>query len=51
MKPCLVDHIDYLIGGSVLFNRKHKIHRACYLSDIDKKLVDELAEKLKKERI
>lgn len=47
LKPCLVDHIDYLIGGSVLFDRKQKIHRACYLSDIDKKLVEELTKQLK----
>ena len=49
LTPCLVDHIDYLIGGSMLFDRKTKIHRACYLSDTDKNLVNKLAEKLKKE--
>ena len=45
--PNLVDHIDYLIGGSTLFSRKQKIHRACYLSDIDKNRVRALADKLK----
>lgn len=48
--PCLVDHIDYLIGGSVLFNRKNEIHRACYLHEKDKQLVIELEKKLKSER-
>lgn len=47
LTPCLVEHIDYLIGGSVLFERKEKIHRACYLSDTDKNLVKDLTEKLK----
>jgi len=42
--PCLVDHIDYLIGGSVLFDRKQKIHRALYFNDDN--LVKELAKKL-----
>ena len=45
--PCLVEHVDYLIGGSVLFDRKRNINRACYLSDIDKTLVDKLEEDLK----
>ena len=49
LAPCLVDHIDYLIGGSVLFDRKNEIHRACYLSDADKILVNELAKKLQEE--
>lgn len=46
--PNLVDHIDYLIGGSVLFNRKQKINRACYLSETDKIKVNKLADELKK---
>ena len=46
ISPCLVDHIDYLIGGSVLFDRKTKIHRACYLSEKDKILVDNLTKKI-----
>lgn len=48
ISPCLVDHIDYLIGGSVLFDRKTKIHRACYLSEIDKARVDKLARTIKR---
>lgn len=46
--PCLVDHIDYLIGGSTLFDRKGKQNRAFYFDD--GYLVDELAEKLKDRR-
>lgn len=43
--PCLVEHIDYLIGGSTLFNRKHKQNRAFQFDDMD--LVDELEMQLK----
>ena len=46
--PNLVDHVDYLIGGSVLFDRKQKIHRACYLTNKDKARVERLSQKLKK---
>lgn len=46
--PCLVDHIDYLIGGSSLFDRKGKQNRAFYFDD--GWLVDELKEKLKDRR-
>lgn len=38
--PALVDHIDYLIGGSTLFNRAQNVHRAYYLSQYDKNLID-----------
>ena len=46
--PCLVDHIDYLIGYSTLFDRKGKQNRAFYFDD--GWLVDELQEKLKDRR-
>ena len=47
LKPNLVDHIDYLIGGTLInANRNEKINRAAYFEDDD--LVDELEQKLKK---
>ena len=45
LKPCLVDHVDYLIGGSVVNNnRKEKNVRAVWFDSLD--LVDELEERL-----
>lgn len=44
MKPNLVDHIDYLIGGSTVTNYREHPARAFYFEDRD--LVDELADKL-----
>ena len=47
--PNLVDHIDYLIGGTVINPlRRIKINRAEFFNDQD--LVEELAEKLKKRK-
>ena len=44
-KPCLVDHIDFLIGGSVANGkRKDSIVRAEWFEDLE--LVDELEQKL-----
>ena len=46
LKPCLVDHVDYLIGGTTLKKvRRDEQTRAKWFDDLD--LVDELAEKLK----
>lgn len=46
LKPSLVDHVDYLIGGSITNSiRKDKQTRAYWFEDRD--LVDELAEKLR----
>lgn len=44
--PNLVDHIDYLIGGSVInYNRPEKETHAVYFDDVD--LIERLAKKLK----
>ena len=46
LKPNLVDHVDFLIGGSCINGiRPDKQTRALYFSDLD--LVDELSEKLR----
>ena len=44
MKPNLVDHIDYLIGGSVINTTRDFIARACYWDDNE--LIEELKSKL-----
>ena len=45
LKPNLVDHIDFLIGGTVVsFDRKEKECRSAWFEDLD--LVEELAKKL-----
>ena len=47
--PCLVDHIDYLIGGTLVNHlRSYKVNRAVNFPDND--LVDALAEQLKQKR-
>lgn len=43
--PNLVDHIDYLIGGSIANRLRHHQSRSQYFNDID--LVDELERKLR----
>ena len=46
MIPNLVDHVDYLVGGTLVNQaRLIKVNRATYFPDPD--LVDELEEKLK----
>lgn len=45
IKPCLVDHVDYLIGGTTGRKRKHPIVRAEWFEDLD--LVDKLERKIK----
>lgn len=48
LKPNLVDHIDYLIGGSVTNNeRNDNIVQAQWFDDLD--LIDELRVKLQQE--
>lgn len=50
LKPCLVDHIDYLIGGSVVNNnRQERNVRAVWFDSLD--LVDELEERLKSDAV
>ena len=44
LKPCLVDHIDYLIGGTTINDQRKRIVRAKWFEDPD--LVDELNKKL-----
>ena len=46
-KPCLVDHVDYLIGGSLINNRHYEGEpiRAFYWND--EKIVKDLEKKLK----
>lgn len=44
LRPCLVDHIDYLIGGSSLFGWCNQ-YRAKYFDDQD--LVDDLEQRIK----
>lgn len=45
MKPCLVDHVDYLIGGSVVNKQRDEDQiRAYWFEDED--LVDELEKKI-----
>ena len=45
-KPSLVDHIDYLIGGTTINQGRHaSINRAVYFEDTD--LVDDLERKIK----
>ncbi len=44
-KPCLVDHVDYLIGGSILSQWRGYLTRAYFWEDED--LVEELKEALK----
>lgn len=45
LKPNIVDHIDYLIGGTLINSaRKKSMYRSCYWEDND--LVDTLAKKL-----
>lgn len=48
-KPCLVDHVDYLIGGSLINNRHYEGEpiRAFYWKDED--LVKDLEKRLKNE--
>lgn len=47
LKPSLVDHVDYLIGGSLINQARPKtIYRTAYWEDED--LVTELAKKLNK---
>lgn len=46
LKPNLVDHIDYLIGGSVINQARKGIHRAFYWREPE--LVDRLEEDLEK---
>ena len=46
LAPNIVDHIDYLIGGTIINHARNiKVNRAEYFPDTD--LVDELAEKMK----
>lgn len=46
LNPCLVDHVDFLLGGSVINReRKHAPVRATWFEDLD--LVDELANKIR----
>ena len=46
VKPSLVDHIDFLIGGTTVENqRTEEVHRARFFDDLN--LVDELAEKIR----
>ena len=43
LKPNLVDHIDYLIGGTLVNkDRIEKVNRAAYWEDEDEKLVEKL---------
>lgn len=49
LKPNIVDHIDYLIGGSLINNeRERKINRMFWFEDKD--LVDDLEKRLKEYR-
>ena len=48
IKPCLVDHIDYLIGGTTGKKRKNPIVRAEWFEDTD--LVAELEKNIKDKR-
>ena len=49
LAPNLVDHIDYLIGGTLVNpERKYKITRAAYFNDAD--LVDDLERKLARKK-
>jgi hypothetical protein len=47
VNPNLVDHVDYLIGGSTVNQQRDKIVRSLYFEDLD--LVDCLKESLIKE--
>lgn len=44
LTPCLVEHVDYLLGGSIINAKRTKYHRAAFWDDQD--LVIELEEKL-----
>ena len=47
LKPNIVDHIDYLMGGTLINQaRKGTVFRACYWEDND--LVDELAKEIRR---
>lgn len=46
LKPNLVDHIDYLLGGSIINEERTRKHRAAYFNDKD--LIATLELKLKK---
>ena len=45
MAPSMVDHIDYLIGGSVINSQRNGLFRAIYFEDAD--LVDAYEQKTK----
>ena len=46
LKPNLVDHVDYLLGGSVANYKRKSFPRAKYFEDLD--LVEELEKQIKK---
>lgn len=49
-KPCLVDHIDYLIGGSTVNKRNYEGEQVRALWWNDEKLVKDLEKRIKNEK-